>query len=137
MSDTTTIATKNHVGHQIAKFLAAFSLLLGFSELIWPGPIARFIGLADFERLVMIYGVREIIAGIGIFAAVKFRAAWVGFRVGGDILDIGTIFIAFSYPAPPYTTMSVSLIMLVGVMLLDIWCARVLSDQLEKTKPSK
>jgi hypothetical protein len=123
------IAVGGHAGHQVAKFLAAFSIVLGAAELIWPSGFTNFLGLAGLETLIMIYGVREIIAGIGLFAMPRHRSAWAWFRAAGDVLDILTVLYAFAGPNPPTTNIVIALILLVGVTVIDVWCANSLRQQ--------
>jgi hypothetical protein len=130
------IAIAWHPGHQVAKGLAVFSLLLGAAEIIWPGAFTRLLGLGGLETLILIYGVREIVAGIGILGMPRHRAHWLWFRVAGDPLDIATVLFALTYPNPPIMNIVIALVLLVGVTLIDIWCARVLTDQLAVAKHS-
>jgi len=123
------IAIGGHAGHQVAKFLAAFSIVLGAAELVWPSGFTSFLGLAGLETLIMIYGVREIVAGIGLFVMARQRAGWAWFRAAGDVLDILTVLYAFAGPNPPITNILIALILLVGVTVIDVWCANSLRQQ--------
>jgi hypothetical protein len=118
-----------HAGHQMAKFLAAFSLVLGAAEVIWPSGFAAFLGLAGLETLILAYGIREIVAGIGLFAMPRQRAGWMWFRAAGDLLDILTVLYAFAGPNPPVTNIVIALVLLVGVTVIDVWCANSLRQQ--------
>jgi hypothetical protein len=123
------IAIGGHAGHQVAKFLAVFSIVLGAAELIWPSGFTAFLGLGGLETLVMIYGVREIVAGVGLFAMPRQRSGWAWFRAAGDVLDILTVLYAFAGPNPPITNIVIALVLLVGVTVIDIWCANSLRQQ--------
>src|SRR4051812_46280051 len=123
------IAIGGHAGHQVAKFLAAFSVVLGAAELIWPSGFTAFLGLAGLETLIMIYGVREIVAGIGLFTMPRYRSGWALFRAAGDVRDILTVLYAFVGPNPPITNIAIALVLLIGVTVIDIWCANSLRQQ--------
>jgi hypothetical protein len=77
----------------------------------------------------MAYGVREIIAGVGIFGSGWHRAEWVWFRVIGDVLDVATVLYVFLTPNPPFVNVAIALVMLLGVGLIDLWTASALSAQ--------
>jgi hypothetical protein len=123
------IAIGGHAGHQVAKFLAVFSLVLGGAEVIWPSGFTGFLGLGGLEALIFAYGVREIVAGIGLFAMPRQRAGWMWFRAAGDVLDILTVLYAFAGPNPPVTNIVIALVLLVGVAVIDVWCANSLRQQ--------
>jgi len=123
------VATGGHTGHQFAKALAVFSILLGATELIWPSGFTAVLGLQGLESLFMVWGLREIVAGIGIFAMARYRAGWLWFRAVGDVLDILTVLYDFAGPNPPVTSIVIALIMLVLVTVIDVWCANGLTQQ--------
>jgi len=123
------IAVGGHAGHQVAKALAVFSIVLGAAELVWPSGFTTFLGLPGLESLFMAWGVREIVAGVGIFAMARYRAGWLWFRAVGDVLDILTVLYAFAGPNPPVTNIVIALIMLVLVTVIDVWCANALTQQ--------
>jgi len=123
------IAIGGHAGHQVAKALAVFSIVLGAAELIWPSGFTSFLGLQGLENLIMIWGVREVIAGIGIFAMARYRSGWLWFRVVGDVLDVLTVLYAFAGPNPPVTNIVIALVLLLPIAVLDIWCAKALAQQ--------
>ncbi|MBX9699387.1 MAG: hypothetical protein K2X74_08120, partial [Acetobacteraceae bacterium] len=53
---------------RLAQGLGLFSIALGAAELLAPHAMARPLGLAGRERLIALYGLREIATGIGILA---------------------------------------------------------------------
>jgi hypothetical protein len=123
------IAIGGHAGHQVAKALAVFSIVLGAAELIWPSGFTTFLGLQGLESLFMLWGLREIVAGIGIFAMARYRSGWLWFRAAGDVLDILTVLYAFAGANPPVTNIVIALVMLVVVTVIDVWCANSLAQQ--------
>jgi hypothetical protein len=130
------IAIGGHAGHQMAKALAVFSIVLGAAELIWPSGFTAFLGLAGLEGLIMAYGLREIVAGVGLFAMPRHRAGWMWFRAAGDVLDILTVLYVFALPNPPITNVVIALVLLVGVTVVDVWCANTLTQQKKAARDS-
>ena len=74
----------------VARALGWFSIGLGLAELFAPRMVARAAGLDGRERLLQLYGMREIATGIGILCARNPRP-WVASRVAGDALDMATL----------------------------------------------
>jgi hypothetical protein len=110
----------------VAVGLAIFSFVLGAAELIWPQAFTQFLGIDGWETLIRIYGLREIIAGIGILAMPRQREGWLWFRVAGDVLDVGTVLYALTMPGARTTNIIIALVLLLPIGLLDLWCARAL-----------
>lgn len=77
----------------IAHGLGWFSIGLGVAEIVAPGVIARAVGLEGKEGLIRAYGAREIGAGALALTDVGAPAIWS--RVGGDLLDLGTLAIGY------------------------------------------
>ncbi len=71
---------------QVARGLAWFGIGLGLAELLAPGTVARAAGLRGRERLLQVFGAREIASGVLVLAA-KDPEAWLWTRVAGDALD--------------------------------------------------
>jgi hypothetical protein len=74
----------------LAKGLGWFSVALGLAELVAPGQLARTLGMRRQTPLLRAYGARELANGVGILANPD-RASWLWGRVGGDLLDLGTL----------------------------------------------
>ena len=72
-----------------ARGLGWFSIALGLAEVLMPRMIARTLGVPS-ESLVRLYGLREIVTGVGLLTA-RDPAPWVAARVAGDALDIATL----------------------------------------------
>jgi len=60
----------------IARGLGWFSLGLGVAELIAPRAISRIAGAGKKDSLIRSYGVREIVAGVGVLATTH-SAGWL------------------------------------------------------------
>lgn len=113
--------------HGLAQGLGWFSLGLGLAELIAPRRIGRTFGLEEHSSLIQAYGVREIAAGIGILAA-RDPTPWVWARVAGDALDAATLTMGLNERNPRRPEAAMALLAVAGVTLLDVVCARALSD---------
>ena len=87
---THTITRSRTPSDSFARGLGWFSISLGLFELLAPRRIAGAVGMQGRERLIRLYGTREIVTGIGLLAATP-RAPWMWARVVGDALDIGTL----------------------------------------------
>ena len=91
MNDLTHSITRSRTASDsVARGLGWFSIGLGLFELLAPRRLARAVGMQGRERLIRVYGAREITAGIGLLAAAP-RAPWLWARVVGDALDAGTL----------------------------------------------
>lgn len=106
--------------------LAWFSLGLGLYETLAPKHLCRLLGLDGKEKLIRFYGLREIGAGIGIFAAQPNPAAWVWARGAGDVLDMATLGTAFRADNPKQRNAFVAVLAVLGVTVLDFLCAETL-----------
>jgi hypothetical protein len=110
---------------QVARGLGWFSFGLGLTELIAGGALARWLGLRGYEPLIRTYGVREILHGIGTLSVDKTPALWG--RVGGDAIDIATLVIGLRDDNPKKENVGIALAAVIGVTLLDLYCAQELS----------
>ncbi|GHF43898.1 hypothetical protein HNQ07_001920 [Deinococcus metalli] len=116
---------------QVARGLGWFSLGLGTVELLAPGHVGRFVGARAAQThggLVRAYGVREVIAGLGLLTQPAAAAPWVWARVAGDVLDLATVGRARPDEPHAHQRLTRSLLMLSGVTLLDVLVARALSQ---------
>jgi uncharacterized membrane protein len=103
-------------GRSLATFLGWFSLGLGLTELFAPRGLARAIGL----------GLREIASGAGILANPESKE-WVGSRVGGDVMDLALLGLAFLGSERPKRTLLASAAVL-GVGALDLLATEQLAE---------
>jgi hypothetical protein len=106
----------------VARALGWFSIGLGLAELLAPRMVARLAGLRGRERLLQLYGAREIASGIGILFAGNPRP-WVAARVAGDALDIATLVDAGN----PKSTAALAAVG--GVTALDAYATAALKPQ--------
>ena len=106
----------------LARALGWFSIGLGLAELLAPRMVARAAGLEGQERMLQLYGAREIATGLGILLAPNPRP-WVVSRVAGDALDIATLVNSGS------TKSMVALAAVGGVTVVDVYAAASLHTQ--------
>jgi len=69
-------------------FLGLFSIGLGLWEIVKPESVAEVSGVRH-PALLRAYGVREIMAGVGILTQ-RRPSGWLWARVMGDVLDLAT-----------------------------------------------
>jgi len=77
----------------VAKGLGVFSFALGIPQTLAPGRMTRLIGVRDDARsrmLMRAVGVRELVAGVGIFTD-RRPTQWVWARVAGDTMDLALL----------------------------------------------
>lgn len=112
---------------QVARGLGWFSIGLGALELAAPGRLTRFLGVQDQSTLVRAYGLREVLAGVGILAQPSALAFWVWSRVAGDVLDLGTLGLAQPENPNGRKRTATTLAALTAITVVDVLCARALS----------
>jgi len=112
---------------KLAKGLGWFSIGLGLAELLAPRAIANISGVSK-ERtgLIRLYGLREIAAGITIFAQEKpTEGVWS--RVVGDALDLTSLGMAAANPNAKKGRIAFATANVLAVTALDVMCAMQLS----------
>ena len=112
---------------KLAKGLGWFSIGLGLAELLAPRAIASISGVSK-ERtgLIRLYGLREIAAGITIFAQEKpTEGVWS--RVAGDALDLTSLGLAATNPSAKKGRIAFATANVLAVTALDVMCAMQLS----------
>jgi hypothetical protein len=112
----------------LARGLGWFSIALGVAEVAAPGRIARTLGMEGYERLVVAYGVREIVTGAGILSS-DDPTPWIWGRVAGDALDIATVAAGLAGDNPRRENVAIALVALVGVTAVDLYCVGKLSGE--------
>jgi hypothetical protein len=115
--------------HKVAYGLGWFSIALGLYEVLEAEQLGRALGLEDKKGLIRFYGVRELTAGVGILSGQTKLAPWLWARVGGDGFDLATLGAGLSPNNPKRQNAIIAFAMVVGITLLDIWCALKLTEQ--------
>jgi uncharacterized membrane protein len=91
----TAVSRNGHAGpaDPVARGLGVFSFALGIPQVLAPGRMNRMIGVRDDFKSRMwmrAVGVREIVAGVGIFSD-RRPTEWVWARVAGDTMDLALL----------------------------------------------
>lgn len=109
----------------LATFLGLFSIGLGLWELASPRSVARTTGARFHPQIIRAYGLREIMAGVGILSDHQPRG-WLWARVAGDALDLATLGAAYAEArsAEDRQKALASIAAVAGVTVLDVLCAR-------------
>src|SRR5678816_2219634 len=113
---------------RLAKGLGWFSIGLGLAELLAPRAIASISGVSNKHTgLIRLYGLREIGAGITIFAQKKpTEGVWS--RVVGDAIDLTSLGIAATNPEAKLGRVAFATANVLAVTALDVICAMQLSS---------
>ena len=112
---------------KLAKGLGWFSIGLGLSELLVPKAIAKICGVSNAHTgLIRVYGLREIAAGVMIFAQ-ENPAAGVWSRVAGDALDLASLGKGFASPRAHKGRVAFATANVLAVTALDLIAAKQLS----------
>ena len=113
---------------RLARGLGWFSVGLGLTELLAPRAIANITGVSNKHTgLIRLYGLRELAAGIGIFAQKKpTEAMWS--RVAGDALDLVSLGVACTAPDAKRGRITFATANVLAVTALDVICAMQLSN---------
>jgi hypothetical protein len=112
----------------VARGLGWFSITLGLAELLAPRAVSRAAGLDSSPALVRLYGLRELVCGIGILVSDKV-APFLWARVGGDVLDIGAIVARSDTVNRQNRTRALGAVVnVLGVTGLDVYAARGINE---------
>ena len=109
--------------------LGWFSIGLGAAEVLMPRVVARITGIRGGSGLILLYGVREIVTGIGLLRA-RETAPWLWARVTGDALDLATL--AGSRRAGNALRNSAAMVAVAAVTAVDVTMAKAMSERRER-----
>lgn len=109
------------VSDRVAKGLGWFSVGLGAVEIFAPRLVTRALGMEGKETLVRAYGVREVAAGVTSLSPDKAVGLWS--RVGGDLLDLATLYGAYTRDNPKRGNVGMALALVAGITCLDLVAA--------------
>lgn len=107
----------------VARGLAWFGIGLGLVEFVAPRAVARASGLQGHEKLLQVFGVREIASGVVILAA-KEPEVWLWTRVAGDVLDSLLLSKGMKSNKPNRTRAILATAAVAPVVVLDVLYAR-------------
>jgi hypothetical protein len=113
--------------HEIARGLAWFSIALGLAELTMPGALADALAINRGKRLIQVFGLREIAAGVGILTQ-RPVAPWLWARVAGDALDLGAL-TAAAVSSRRRSAVAAAIASVALVTALDVVCAGQLTRE--------
>jgi len=102
----------------LARGLGLLSIGLGLIDTFGRRSVARKTGLPN-EPLIALYGLREIVSGIGLVVA-RDPMPWVWARVGGDALDLGTLATGVSSRNPERQGALAGLLMVAALTAVDV-----------------
>src|SRR5690348_115760 len=125
---------RDNSARTLAQGLGWFSIGLGLAELLAPEGVTRPFGMQRHTALIRAYGLREIAAGVGILTQ-SDPTPWVWGRVAGDALDIATMAAGLSGDNPRRGNVAVAIAGLLGITVLDAYCAQQLSAERQAAPP--
>ena len=114
---------------KLAKGIGVFSIALGLAEMLAPAQVGGMIGVSNrYRGFLPILGAREVAHGIGILANAKpTTALWT--RVGGDVIDLAYLGAAYAGKETNKRRLTGATVAVLGVALLDLYCAQKLSSK--------
>ena len=113
--------------HRLARALGWFSVGLGLTELLAARNLDTALNTGNRLNVFRLFGLRELINGIGILVQPKPSAPWLWARVAGDVLDLGTLGEAMQRKRTDKDNVLAALVAVAGVTVLDVICASQLS----------
>jgi hypothetical protein len=116
---------------QLAQGLGWFSIALGVAEVAAPQWVAGLAGVEDSRDsrgLISAYGVREIANGLAILAQPD-NPFWVQTRIGGDLLDLASLGMAYGGANNEQVKLRAALAAVAGVTALDVLCSLQLAGR--------
>ncbi|MFL5542686.1 MAG: hypothetical protein ACJ8J0_27135 [Longimicrobiaceae bacterium] len=112
---------------RMALGVGVFSIGLGLAEVVVPGRITRLFGVRKGQNVVRGLGLREIASGMGILMGSRIAPVLWG-RVAGDALDMASLGAALTDEEANKRMVMVGLGAVAGVMLLDAFLGKRLSE---------
>lgn len=138
MNEASTLVVSNPersmtTADRVARGLGWFSIGLGLAEIVAPGKLARALGLEGKENLIRAFGAREIGAGVGALSTEPRPAMWG--RVGGDLLDLGTLAVGLrNGDSEQRRNAGIAIAAVLGVTIADIVTASALTGQRKRDR---
>jgi len=105
---------------KIANFLGWFSIGLGVTEIVAGKQLARALGMPNRGALLRFYGVREIVAGIGLLTQTK-KGPWIWARIAGDVVDVATLGAALFTRNPKRGNVALAAAAVAPIVALDVY----------------
>ena len=121
---------KNKDKDPLTSLLGWFSIGLGLAEILAPEAVARLIGIHErkHRRLLRLYGIREIAAGLGIVTRPK-PTYWMWNRVIGDTIDLASMGRVMGSRGTDEKRLRLAMLAVAGVTALDVAASVRLSSE--------
>lgn len=107
---------------KVANGLGYFSIALGLTEIVAAKQLSKALGMSP--TLLRVFGVREILAGVGILGRAR-KGAGVWARIGGDALDVLALGNAMR-SASTRSNAALATVLVSPVVALDLLCGKEL-----------
>ena len=112
----------------LSRGLGWFSIALGTVELFGGRGLGRALGMEHRTPLFRLFGLREILVGLGILSRPTSPALlWA--RVGGDALDLAALATGLRRDNPRRTEVDIAMGAVAAVTALDILCGYRLQER--------
>lgn len=112
----------------LSRGLGWFSVALGAAELFGGRRLAASLGMEHRTDLFRLFGLREILVGLGILTRpADARLLWA--RVGGDALDLAALASGLRADNPRRTEVDIAMGAVAAVTVLDILCGYRLHER--------
>lgn len=108
----------------LARGLGWFSIGLGLAEALMPRRMARMTGTEGYEPVLFLFGLREIMSGVGILAGPGPASGWLWGRVAGDVIDLALLGLAGASNGDERGKVALAAGAVAGAMAADIICAQ-------------
>jgi hypothetical protein len=102
---------------RLGRALGWFSMGLGFTELVAPRMLTRWLGVEGKEGLVRAYGAREIASGVMCLSVNNDYGAWS--RVAGDVIDLASLAAAYRDDNPKKSNVGIAIAAVTGIAIVD------------------
>lgn len=113
---------------ETARNMGWIGIGLGVAELLTPGLVSSLTGVQN-KRLLRLYGLREIVCGIGILNSER-PANWMWARFAGDVMDFASVLEAIaSNDTDRKDEAAMALVAVAGAAFTDAACATMLSAE--------
>lgn len=115
-------------GETLARGLGWFSIGLGLAELTAGRTIARGLGVQGRASVVRLFGVREIVQGVGILRS-PGAEGWILARIAGDVLDLAALSPGLSVRNRRRDRVRAAVLAVAGATALDLLCVYQLRER--------
>lgn len=112
----------NSTARTVANGLGWLSLGLGAAELLAPRALDRFLGVRSKLGAYRLFGVREILTGVGLLTGGR-KSPWLWARVAGDALDLAALGRLIGTRHAHHGNALTATAAVVSLTALDVWAA--------------